>query len=266
MHKHALFVVLVAIVFAACQKTPEKIISISPDEFSTEDQLKIGAAFRDAVAANPDQFPLLNPVQYPEAYDYVRLLFNTMLQTAPVEHRSQYEWTVDIVENDTLATAFFLPGGHFYIYTGLLKFLDSESQLIGVIGHEMYYADSDLLIQQMRTAFGGIYLGDILLDKPVQGLDLLSATLPTLPFDSDKVLDADSFAIQLVCPFSYDPLGIKEVLEKAQQTETALSWLDIRFANYNIRLQNLDRMAIPCGLPGVFNQDSYQRFKSVYLP
>lgn len=266
MHK-ILLAALAVFLFVACQKTPDKIISINPDEFSAEDQLKIGSVFRDAIANSPADFPILDHGQFAEAYDYVSTLFNTVRNTALIENRTDYDWTVDIIQNDTLRTAFFLPGGHFYIYTGLLKYLDTESQFLGVVGHEMYYANAEVLVSQMKTQFGGVFLGDILLDKPVDGAASFALEMPYLEFDADKVLSADSFAVALVCPFNYDPLGIREVLEKTQdETNPTLHWAEIRRAAYAKRLSRLDAQSIPCGLPGVLNEAGYRRFKETQLP
>ncbi|MBK9015900.1 MAG: M48 family metalloprotease [Saprospiraceae bacterium] len=152
--------------FTSCNKTPDIIISINPNELTTADQVKIGEAFQLTLESNPVEFPILDGVAYPEANAYVSTLFYTMLNTAQVQHRQDYNWSVHILHNDDIRTAFFLPGGHFYIYTGLLKYLDTESELLGVIGHELFYVDSDLLVERMRQAFGGVTLGDILLETP----------------------------------------------------------------------------------------------------
>ena len=107
--------VLLSALLLACKKTPEKIISINPSEFTTAQQIKIGNAFKNEIEGNPQTFDVLNTQEFPEAYQYLTVLFNTMLNTAAVKHRRDYEWNVNIVRNDTMRTAFFLPGGHFYM-------------------------------------------------------------------------------------------------------------------------------------------------------
>ena len=48
---------------------------------------------------------------------------------------------VRIIDNDETLNAFCLPGGFIYVYTGLIKYLDSEDHLAGVLGHEIAHAD-----------------------------------------------------------------------------------------------------------------------------
>ncbi|MEK7254978.1 MAG: M48 family metalloprotease [Bacteroidota bacterium] len=249
----------------ACNQTPGKIISIDPDEYSTADQIKIGAAFKAEIEQNP-AFEILSREDYAQAYSYLEILFNTMLQTAQIDHRLEYDWSVSIVRNDDLSTAFFLPGGHFYINTGLLKYLDSESQLLGVIGHELYYSDTDLLVKRMAEEFGGTNLGDILLDNPVENLSEMAAGMPALTFDETAVLNADEFAIETICPFLYDPMGIKTILEKDLGDSLSLVWVENRQSDVEDRMQKVENQALNCGLPGVTNEVDYQKFKVSYLP
>lgn len=267
MSRYALLagIVICTTVFA-CKKTPEKIISINPSEFTTEQQVKIGNAFKNELDNHIPAFNILKKHAYPEAYQYLNVLFNTMLNTASVKHRRDYDWSVSIIHDDSMRTAFFLPGGHFYISTGLLKFLDRESQLLSLIGHEMFYADTDLLIKKMSSEFGGTSLGDIILDNPVENLDEFTASMPFLSFPETAVLAADSFSIQLICPFNYEPHGLKTILEKSYTQQTELLWLNTRQANELFRLRRIEHLSSQCGYPGIGNEHEYERFKTAYLP
>ncbi|MCC6723548.1 MAG: M48 family metalloprotease [Saprospiraceae bacterium] len=252
--------------FSACEQAPTKVVSINPDVLTIEDQAKIGDAFQLALETNTTTFNILDRSEYPEAYSYVEQLFNTMLNTAQVQRRQDFDWTVKIIHDDEVRTAFFLPGGHFYIYTGLLKFLDSESELLGVIGHEMYYVDSDLLINRIKQEYGGIMLGDILLENPVPELPDYAADVQNLTFAEPKVILADSFAVEMICPFLYEPSGIEKILEKAAEEDVQPLWLSSRQGKYETRLLHLSTEATKCGLPGVSNEENYLKFKSEYLP
>lgn len=250
----------------ACKKEPAKIISISPSDFSTQDQIKIGDAFRNTIEQSPGQFNILDRAVYKDAYIYIEKLFSTMLNTAQVERRLVYNWSVHIINDDSKTTLFFLPGGHLYIYTGLLKYVDTESQLLEIIGHEIYYTDTDLLILKMKDEFDGKTLGDILLGNNVPQMGALAADMPMLTFEEKDVMLADSFAVAMICPFLYEPLGIKSLVGKADSESVNLDWLMTRAANLDSRNSNLERQALPCGLNGVTNEEAYQNFKTEYLP
>ncbi len=253
-------------ILSACNKTPDKVISIDPNELTTADQVKIGEVFQIELEAETTKFPILDEANYPEANDYVSKLFKTMVNTAQVQHRPDYNWSVHILRNDSVRTAFFLPGGHFYIYSGMLKYLDTESELLGVIGHELYYVDSDLLIERMRQEFGGVILGDILLENQVPALSDYVAEMPKLDFDEEKVTAADAFSVQLICPFLYEPTGLKKILDKAENEELKPLWLETRLGKYQTRLELLAEETASCGFPGVSNEANYVKFKQEYLP
>ena len=55
--------------------------------------------------------------------------------------RDDFEWQLKIIEDDATLNAFCAPGGFMYVYTGLIRYLEVEDHLAGVIGHEMAHAD-----------------------------------------------------------------------------------------------------------------------------
>ena len=267
MKKHVLPILLTAFVLCtSCNKTPDKIISINPNQLTTEDQVNIGAAFQLVLESDTNAFRLLDKAEYPNAHEYVEKLFYTMLNTAQVQRRQDFDWSVHILQDDSVRTAFFLPGGHFYIYTGLLKYLDTEGELLGVIGHELFYVDSDLLVERIREEFGGVMLGDILLENPVPELPDFVEKMPFLSFGEKDVRLADAFAVQLICPFLYEPSGIRKILERAALEENLPLWLRTHQGKFQTRLMHLDQETAGCGLPGVSNEENYLTFKLDYLP
>ena len=57
-------------------------------------------------------------------------------ELARVSHRPNLPWTFTIVDNPAI-NAFALPGGYIYVTRGILAYLDDESELAGVLGHEI---------------------------------------------------------------------------------------------------------------------------------
>ena len=51
-------------------------------------------------------------------------------------HRPNLPWSFTIVDNAAI-NAFALPGGYVYVTRGILAYLDDESELAGVLGHEI---------------------------------------------------------------------------------------------------------------------------------
>ncbi len=115
----------------------------------------------------PDTFPLLNPNTHAEVYHYLERLLFTAVHTPLYRYRNYYDWSLDIIHDDSSAHAFTLPGGHLFLTTGLLRYLADVSEALALIAHELHYADTDEAFAHLREAVGGLLLGDIVLGNEV---------------------------------------------------------------------------------------------------
>jgi hypothetical protein len=75
------------------------------------------------------------------AYQLLDGVVNKVLNSGEVRYRTEFPWDVKIIKDDAVQNAFATPGGHIYVFSGLIKFLDDENQLAGVLGHEIAHAD-----------------------------------------------------------------------------------------------------------------------------
>jgi len=80
---------------------------------------------------------------------------NTFTKTN--KHKDDFAWQVKIIDDPETLNAFATPGGYIYVYTGLIKFLDTEDQLAGVMGHEIAHADLRHSTRQMTSSYGVSY-------------------------------------------------------------------------------------------------------------
>src|SRR3954470_11494702 len=97
--------------------------------FNKQDDIKIGQENAKQVLQQYDV------VKNPFLQDYVQRL-GQKLASAPEAKQSGFQFTFTVLNVDEI-NAFALPGGPMFIYTGLLKAVDNEAQLAGVMGHEM---------------------------------------------------------------------------------------------------------------------------------
>lgn len=63
--------------------------------------------------------------------------------------RPNLPWEIAVV-NDNTVNAWALPGGKIAVNKGLLRYVDSEDELAGVISHEMGHAELSHVIREMR--------------------------------------------------------------------------------------------------------------------
>jgi len=193
--------------FFSC-KNPEQIIQTDIETFEVAHHIAIGQTMAAQITKMPEIFNILDSVIYDDAYIYVNRLVSTLKLTSVVKHRDDFNWKVTILHDDAIQSAFTLPGGHIYIYTGLLHFLEAEHELMAVLANEIAYADKELSAITLGEAYGGVFLGDIYLGNEVKELPKVVTEFPDLAFSEEKVLIADEYAIALICPFQYDINGL----------------------------------------------------------
>ncbi len=55
---------------------------------------------------------------------------------AAASERPQLPWEFRVLD-DTIVNAFALPGGYIYMTRGILAYMNSEAEVVGVLGHEI---------------------------------------------------------------------------------------------------------------------------------
>lgn len=258
-----LWFLFLGLTFLACER-PETIVETDKDEYEVEDHIIIGRTMQSQIDSMPKVFNVLDKVEYKEAYGYMTQLLNSLKLTSVVKHRRNFDWDVTILHDDNIRNAFTLPGGHIYIYTGLLKFITAEHELMAVLGHEIAYADKELTTIALWEEHGGVLLGDIILGKEVAELGKIVEGIPSMKYTEDKIMTADNFAIELICPFQYDITGLGDFIQRANGNR--IEWIESKKCDIEKRLIHLEEITKPCGEEGVTNIQQYQRKIKNYLP
>lgn len=182
--------------------------------FSTETDLQLGRQF-NAQFKNISNAPLLSESEYPDAYEHLRYITHSILKSHKILYRDEFPWEVYIVEDDNVLNAFCTPGGYIYVYTGLIKYLDSEDQLAGVIGHEIAHADLRHSTRQLTKSYGlGIILKIFFGSSSFIGD--LAGNLLGLTFSRSDETEADIKSVEYLNDTQYDPRGVARFFEKIE--------------------------------------------------
>ena len=117
--------------------------------------------------------------------------------------KTEFPWRIRIIKDDSTLNAFCAPGGYIYIYTGILKYLEAEDQLAGVLGHEMGHADLRHSTRQLTKMYGvqtliGLIAGDRELVRQV------TSSLIGLSFSRTHEKEADECSVRYLCPTHYN--------------------------------------------------------------
>ena len=145
-------------------------------------------------------------------------------QLARASHRPNLPWSFTIVDSPAI-NAFALPGGYIYITRGLLAYLDDESELAGVLGHEIGHVTARHAAQAYtRQAQAGIGLAvlSIFVPSAAPFADLGSAGLSVLflRHGREAELEADRLGVEYGSGAGYDPAGVPRFLATLARINT----------------------------------------------
>jgi predicted Zn-dependent protease len=197
---------IVSVFFQACQK---------PLLFGLQQQKALGLQVRDQILADPQTYPILDEKQYPQAYQYIRKITNNILNSGKVELKGQFDWEVRIIRDDKTLNAFCTPGGYIFVYTGLIKYLDTEDQLAGVMGHEIAHADRQHSARQLEKQYGVALLVEIALGKANnEQLKQVVNGLIGLKFSRNHEYEADAFSVDYLAGTQYRCNGAADFFVK----------------------------------------------------
>jgi beta-barrel assembly-enhancing protease len=170
--------------------------------FTIEDDVALGAQVAHEVDSTyKAQGKLLERnATNQQAYTYMDRIVNRVLNSGQVQYREEFTWDVKIIKDDSQLNAFATPGGHIYVFTGLIKYLSDEDHFAGVIAHEIAHADQRHSVKQLQRSYGINLLLSIALGNNPSALKQiagqLSGTLAGLKFSRDAETEADNYSVE----------------------------------------------------------------------
>ncbi|MFT5723194.1 MAG: putative Zn-dependent protease [Bacteroidia bacterium] len=182
--------------------------------FTLQDDIDFGAQVAGEIESDPTSFPILDSAMYPEAYAHLSRITDTILNSGKVEHRDDFVWQTKIIHDDSTLNAFCTPGGYIYVYTGLIKFLSSEDELAGVMGHEIAHADERHSTEALSKQYGTDVLFAILFGNDQGTLAQVAKGMIGLKYSRNNESEADMRSVDYLYPTLYDARGAARFFEK----------------------------------------------------
>ena len=186
--------------------------------FSIQQDLDLGKQVSAEIENNPKQYPLLPETgrngKNEQAYAYLRGIVDRILNSGKVTYRKEFPWRVKIIQNDTTLNAFCVPGGYIYVYTGLIKYLDTEDQLAGVLGHEIAHADKRHSTRSMTTQYGQKLVLDVVLGRNQGAITQMAQGLLNLRYSRSHENEADQYSVEYLCGTPYRSDGAAGFFQK----------------------------------------------------
>jgi hypothetical protein len=133
-------------------------------------------------------------------------------------------FTIKVLDDDEI-NAFALPGGYFYVNTGLIMAADNEAELAGVMAHEIAHVAARHVTKNYTRAqlFNLASIPLIFVGGPIgyavrQGIGL-ALPMSFLKFSRDAEREADMLGLQYCYRAGYDPQAFVTFFEKLKTEE-----------------------------------------------
>lgn len=158
----------------------------------------------------------------PVVTEYVNRVAQNLVRNSD----AQVPFTVKVIDSDVV-NAFALPGGFFYVNSGLILHADEEAELAGVMGHEIAHVclrhgtknatKSDIM--QIASIPAMIFIPYTLAGYALyQGMNFM-IPMAFLKFSRDEERQADYFGLQYMYKAGYDPNAFVAFFEKIESDE-----------------------------------------------
>jgi predicted Zn-dependent protease len=208
---------------------------------SDSDEAKLGAQFNQTLTTNDTalrEMPVFKPknAAQEELQRYIVGLAQEIVASLPEGEKPAYNFTYTLIDKD-VENAFAVPGGYVYIYTGILKKMQDESELVGVLGHEITHvthhhyrkqlAKNTALGLALQTALNAANAGQI--SQMAAGA---AFQLAGMKFSRSDESDADKGGTLTLGRTNRDPLGIAKYFSRAKSMGVP-EWLSDHPGNGN---------------------------------
>lgn len=191
---------------------------------------------------------------------------------ARLSDRADIPYHFKVLESPEI-NAFACPGGFIYVYGGLLKTMDNEAQLAGVLGHEIGHVVARHSVKRLQQVLGLQILLAIALGESSQATRRAigaGATIILQGYSRENEFEADHYGTLYMTQAGYHPEGMVQLFGKFKEMEKGRknTFLDQLLASHpptTDRIAKVEEHIKSFNLEGkqlVFGQEEYQKIKS----
>ena len=179
--------------------------------YSIEKEQMLGRELAEQIERHAKMFtdPVIN--------EYVNRVGQNLVRNSDAE----VPFTIRIIDSEEI-NAFALPGGFFYIHTGLLMAAESEAELAGVMAHEIAHVAARHATKNATKSelFNLLSVPLIFVGGPVgyavQQAAGIAVPMSFLKFSRNAEREADLLGIEYQYATGYDPQAFVQFFEKLQ--------------------------------------------------
>ena len=182
--------------------------------YSVEHQVSDGRRYAQMIES---QIKLVND---PVVTEYVNRVGQNIVRNSD----AQVPFTIKVIDSDVV-NAMALPGGFFYVNSGLILAADEEAEMAGVMAHEIahvaacHYGREMTRYQLLQLAsLPAIFMGGAIGYGIYEGMGL-GIPLTFLHFSRTFEAEADYLGVEYMYRAGYDPSAFVSFFEKIQAME-----------------------------------------------
>ncbi len=184
--------------------------------YSTDGEIKMGKQYADEIEKST-KF-----ITDPVVVEYVNRIGQNIVKNSDCK----VPFTIKVIDSDEI-NAMALPGGFFYVNSGLILAADEEAELAGVMAHETAHVCAHHAAREMtRLNYAQIGMVPLMIMLPYDwtGYGIYEAAQLAIPitflqFSRDFEAQADYLGVQYMYRAGYDPQAFITFFEKIQALE-----------------------------------------------
>jgi predicted Zn-dependent protease len=182
--------------------------------FSTDWEVRNGKSY--AVEIERSSHLITDPV----IVEYVNRVGQNIVKNSD----AKVPFTIKVLDSDEI-NAMALPGGFFYVNSGLILACDEEAELAGVMAHEIAHVSAHHAARQMtRMEYAQIGMVPLMFIGGYAGYGIYEAAQIAIPltflsFSRTFEAQADWLGVQYMYRSGYDPQAFVSIFEKLQALE-----------------------------------------------
>ncbi|HTB95562.1 MAG TPA: M48 family metallopeptidase [Terracidiphilus sp.] len=184
--------------------------------YSTDSEIKMGKGYADQIEKSTRM------ITDPVVTEYVNRVGQNIVKNSDCK----VPFTIKVIDSDEI-NAMALPGGFFYVNSGLILNADEEAELAGVMAHEVAHVCAHHAAREMTrlnyTQLGMIPLimltGYSWTGYGIYEAAQLAVPMTFLMFSREFEAQADYLGVQYMYRAGYDPQAFISFFEKVQALE-----------------------------------------------
>jgi predicted Zn-dependent protease len=183
-------------------------VSLTPEQ-----EVAMGLQSAPQMAA---EFGGLYPDQ--KVQDAIKAIGNKLVNKTQAKN-SPYRYDFHVLADPQTVNAFALPGGQIFITVALLKRLETEDQIAGVLGHEIGHVVNRHSAEHMATQgltqgiLQGIMVGSSDGGMGTAQIAQVVGNMINMKYGRDDELESDKYGLHYMYECGYDPAAMIRVMQ-----------------------------------------------------